>query len=83
MNKAGFISPFKSCSFVAEDPFAQTIVDYQKAEKTSGWHWLGNKDGIAQNALGVVYQDYAQGNIKDAKAFTDTMSQVCAQYYAS
>lgn len=83
VNKAGFISPFKSCSFVAEDPFAQTIVDYQKAEKTSGWHWLGNKDGIAQNALGVVYQDYAQGNIKDAKAFTDTMSQVCAQYYAS
>ncbi len=83
VNKAGFISPFKSCEFVADDPFAQTITDFTKAGKTSGWHWLDNKEGLAQNALGVVYQDYAAGNIPDAAAFTKTVAQVTAQYYAS
>ncbi len=83
VNQAGFISPFKSCEFVAADPFAQTITDYTKAEKTSGWHWLDNKEGLAQNALGVVYQDYAAGNIPDAATFTSTVAQVTAQYYAS
>ncbi len=83
VNKAGFISPFKSCQYVAADPFAQTITDYTQAGKTSGWHWLNNKEGLAQNALGVVYQDYAAGNIPDAATFTSTVAQVTAQYYAS
>ncbi len=83
VKKAGFISPFKSCEFIADDPFAQTITDFTKAGKTSGWHWLDNKEGLAQNALGVVYQDYAAGNIADADAFTQVVGQVTAQYYAS
>jgi raffinose/stachyose/melibiose transport system substrate-binding protein len=83
VNQAGFVSPFKSCSYVAADSFAQTISDYTKAGKTSGWHWLGNKEGLAQNALGVVYQDYASGNIADAAAFTKAVSQVTQQFYAS
>ena len=80
---AGFISPFESCTYVASDPFAQTISDYTHAGKTSGWHWLNNKEGLAQNALGVVYQDYAAGTIPDAATFTKTVSQVTAQYYGS
>lgn len=81
VKKAGFISPFKSCSFVADDPFAETITEYTAAGKTSAWHWLGNKEGLAQNALGVVYQDYASGAIADPQSFTDIVAQVCAQYY--
>lgn len=81
VQKAGFVSPFKSISYVAEDPFAQTITDYTKAGKTSAWHWLGNKEGLAQNALGVVYQDFASGNLDEAK-FVDTVEKVVAQYYA-
>ncbi len=80
---AGFISPFESCTYVASDPFAQTISDYTHAGKTSGWHWLNNKEGLAQNALGVVYQDYAAGTIPDAATFTKTVGQVTAQYYGS
>lgn len=80
--KAGFISPFKSCTFVAEDPFAATISEYTAAGKTSSWHWLKNKAGMDQNALGQVYADYALGTIPDAKAFTSTVSQVLQQYYA-
>ena len=79
---AGFISPFESCTYVASDPFDQTISDYTHAGKTSGWHWLNNKEGLAQNALGVVYQDYAAGTIPDAATFTKTVGQVTAQYYS-
>ena len=81
VEKAGFVSPFKSISYVADDPFAQTITDYTKAGKTSAWHWLGNKEGLAQNALGVVYQDFASGNLDKAK-FVDTVEKVVSQYYA-
>lgn len=80
VEKAGFVSPFKSISYVASDPFAQTISDYTKAGKTSAWHWLGNKEGLAQNALGVVYQDFASGNL-DVNGFVDAVEKVVAQYY--
>ena len=79
---AGFISPFKSCTFVADDPFAATISEYTAAGKTSSWHWLKNKAGLDQNALGQVYLDYALGAIPDAAGFTKTVEQVVGQYYA-
>ena len=41
---AGFISPFKSCKYVADDPFAQTITDFTAAGKTSSWHWLRSEE---------------------------------------
>lgn len=80
--EAGFVSPFKSCKYVANDPFAQTITDYQNAGKTSGWHWLNMKEGIAQNATGQVFGMYAQGQL-DAAGFTDAMASVIADYYAN
>jgi len=80
--KGGFISPFKSCSFVAEDPFAQTIADYTAAGKTSAWHWLKNKSGLDQNATGQLYLDFALGSIPDAEGFTQAMTSVIADYYA-
>lgn len=60
VKEAGFVSPFKSCTIEGDDPFAQTITDYQKAEKTSAWHWSipGFKEGIAQNYTGQVFADY-------------------------
>ena len=81
--KGGFISPFKSCSFIAEDPFAATISEYNAAGKTSAWHWLKNKSGLDQNATGQIYLDYALGSIPDAETFTQVMTQVIADYYAS
>ena len=72
---AGFISPFKSCKYVANDPFAQTITDFTTAGKTSSWHWLKNKASLDQNVLGQLYLDYALGNIPDAATFTQVVSQ--------
>ncbi len=82
VKEAGFISPFKSCTFIADDPFAATITEYTAAGKTSSWHWLKNKAGTDQNALGQLYADYALGSIPDAKAFTSTVAQVLGQYYS-
>ena len=79
---AGFISPFKSCKYVANDPFAQTITDFTAAGKTSSWHWLKNKASLDQNVLGQLYLDYALGTIPDAATFTQVVSQQIAAYYA-
>lgn len=81
VEEAGFISPFKSCQYVASDPFAQTIVDYQNAEKTSGWHWLMTVEGLAQNYTGQVFGDFAAGNL-DVDGFVETLQQVCQSAYA-
>lgn len=80
--EAGFVSPFKSCTYVANDPFAQTIMDYQAAGKTSAWHWLNMKEGLAQNATGQVFGMFAQGQL-DAAGFADAMAAVIADYYAN
>lgn len=82
VEEAGFISPFKSCKYVASDPFAQTIVDWQDAGKTSAWHWLSQKEGIAQNYTGQVYAEYASGNL-DTEGFVKTIQQVTQDCYAN
>jgi raffinose/stachyose/melibiose transport system substrate-binding protein len=79
--EAGFVSPFTSCTYVATDPFAQTMTDYISAGKTSGWHWLGQKEGLAQNAIGQVFADFAAGSL-DTAGFVNAMQQVCTQYYS-
>ncbi len=81
VEEAGFVSPFKSCTYVANDPFAQTITDYMAAGKTSAWHWLSQKEGLAQNAIGQVFADFAAGNM-DADGFAKTIAQVIQGYYA-
>lgn len=82
VEEAGFISPFKSCTYVASDPFAQTIVDWQGEGKTSAWHWLNMKEGLAQNYTGQVFSDYAAGNL-DRDGFVKTMQQVIETCYAN
>ncbi|ETP72059.1 ABC-type sugar transport system, periplasmic component [Lachnospiraceae bacterium JC7] len=81
VNEGGFISPFKSCSFVASDPFAQTISDYTAAGKTSAWHWLNMKEGYAQNYTGQVFADFAAGSM-DKNSFVSTFKQVTESAYA-
>ncbi|MGN0355599.1 MAG: ABC transporter substrate-binding protein [Muricoprocola sp.] len=81
VKEAGFVSPYKSCTVVGEDPFAQTISDYTVAGKTSSWHWSFMKEGLAQNATGQVFAMYAQGQL-DAQGFVDAMTSVIADYYA-
>lgn len=81
VEEAGFVSPFKSCKYIAADPFAQTIADYVAEGKTSAWHWLNMKEGYAQNYTGQVYSDYAAGNL-DTAGFVKTYQQVTQSCYA-
>jgi raffinose/stachyose/melibiose transport system substrate-binding protein len=82
VEECGYVSPFKSCAYVADDPFAQTITDYVAAGKTSSWHWQSAKSDLADNYTGVLFQDYAAGNM-DAETFVQTMEQVTAACYAN
>lgn len=82
VEEAGFISPFKSCTYVAADPFAQAMVDYISEEKTSSWHWLDMKEGYAMNYTGQVFADYASGAL-DTEGFIKTIKQVSEACYAN
>lgn len=82
VKEAGFISPFKSCTVVGDDPFAQTISDYVSAGKTSAWHWLDQKENLGQNYTGQVFADFAAGSI-DAEGFVTVMQQVLETAYAN
>ncbi len=79
VNKAGLISPFNDCAFKAADPFAESIMGYMAAGKTSGWHTMLKKDGL-QNVTCQVFADYAKGTL-DQDAFVSTMAQVISSYY--
>ena len=79
VNKAGLISPFNDCSFKAADPFADSIMSYMAAGKTSGWHTMLKKDGL-QNVTCQVFADYAKGKL-DQAGFVDTMEKVISSYY--
>lgn len=80
VSKAGFISPFKSCTTVASDPFAANIMEWN-AKGASAWHWLEMTDGLAQNYTGQIFADFAAGNL-DVAGFVTAMQQVCATAYA-
>ena len=63
VENAGFISPFKSCKYVASDPFAETVSQYLSSGKTSSWHWMDMEEGMAQNVLAPGINSFAKGEI--------------------
>ena len=79
VNQAGLISPFNDCAFQAADPFAESIMSYMAAGKTSGWHTMLKKDGL-QNVTCQVFAEYAKGTM-DQATFVSTMAQVISSYY--
>ncbi len=79
---AGFISPFKSCSYVANDPFAPVLSEYLASGKTSAWHWMNVKEGLAENVIAPCFYDYAAGST-DAAGFVNALSSGLAQAYGA
>ncbi|WP_036607831.1 ABC transporter substrate-binding protein [Oribacterium sp. P6A1] len=77
---AGFVSPFTSCKYVANDPFAHVVSSYISSGKTSSWHWMNMKEGIAANALGSVFHSYAAGGI-NAEGFVSEIGLKIKNYY--
>ena len=79
VNQANLISPFNDCKYTAADPFAESIMSYMAAGKTSGWHTMLKKDGL-QNKTCQVFAEYAKGTL-DQDGFVKTMAQVISSYY--
>ena len=77
VEEAGFISPFASCTTVATDPLAATVIDHMNRGKTSGWHWLQLPEGLSMNYTGQLFADFAGGNL-DVEGFVKAMQSVCA-----
>ena len=79
VQEGGCVSPFKSCTVVANDPFAGPMSTYVAAGKTSSWHWSGQPSNMAQEGTGVVFQQFAMGKL-DVQGFVDTMAKVIPNY---
>ncbi|MBP3239634.1 MAG: extracellular solute-binding protein, partial [Oribacterium sp.] len=77
---AGFVSPFTSCKYVAKDPFAHVVSAYIASGKTSNWHWMNMKEGIAANALGPVFHRYASGEMTK-EGFVSEVGMAIMDYY--
>ena len=72
VKEAGLNSPFKSCTVVANDPFAATVADYTARGKTSSWHFLEQPANMAEDFTGGIFQDFAMGSI-DRDGFIEDM----------
>ena len=80
VQEAGCVSPFKSCTVVANDPFAGPVSEYAAAGKTSAWHWMGQPSNLAQDVTGAIFQDFAMG-LEDVQSFTEAMTDVIADFF--
>lgn len=83
VEEAGCVSPFKDCTYVASDPFAQTISSYISSGKTSNWHWMQLPEGIGNTEGGLCYSffKYASGEL-DAAGFKADVNRVIQEWYA-
>ncbi|MCR4695646.1 MAG: ABC transporter substrate-binding protein [Pseudobutyrivibrio sp.] len=81
VEQCGYVSPYKSCSYIADDPFAQTITDYLAAGKTSSWHWMNLKEGCQQYYIAPAFYNYAAG-VTDAQGFMDELKAFATDIYA-
>ena len=77
VQEAGCVSPFKSCTVVANDPFAGPVSEYAAAGKTSAWHWMGQPSNLAQDFTGAIFQDFAMGT-EDVQSFVEAMTDIIA-----
>ncbi|MDO4337953.1 MAG: extracellular solute-binding protein [Eubacteriales bacterium] len=82
VEECGTVSPFKSCELVPSTPLAASMIPYIQDGKTYAWDWLWQKEGVAQNATGLVFEAYAKGDL-DRDGFVDMMASTIADYMAA
>ncbi len=76
VQEAGLNSPYKSCTVVANDPFAPTVADFTARGKTSGWHFLEQPANMAEDFTGAIFQDYAKGDINTQEFIDDMVATI-------
>ncbi len=78
VEEAGCVSPYRSCTAIANDPFAGPISAFTAAGKTSSWHWLNQPGNLAQDFTGAIFQDFAMGVIS-TEEFVQDMADTIPQ----
>ena len=81
VEECGYVPQFTT-SYTSKDPFAATIAEYQKAGKTSAWHWTSMKADLCTKT-GSVFQEYAKGTYASAEEFAAAMKEAIEAYYAA
>lgn len=81
VEKAGFISPFKDCKYVASDPFAAVISEYLAAGKTSNWHWMDMPENLGQKGFSYAFNKFASGEL-DKDGFIKELKSIATQWYS-
>ena len=82
VKEAGMISPYKTSTIEPETPLAVSLKKYVDAGETSSWAWSNMPEGLAQNALGLVFDSFAKGSIT-RDDFVTLMKSTMADYIAN
>ena len=81
VKEAGMISPYTNSTIEPETPLAVSLKKYVDTGETSSWAWSNMPEGIAQNALGGVFEALANGSITKEQ-FVTMMDTTIADYIA-
>ena len=81
VKEAGMISPYKNSTVEPDSPLAVSLKKYVDEGKTSSWSWSNMPEGLAQNALGLVFESFAKGDITKDQ-FVTMMKSTMADYIA-
>ena len=81
VKEAGMISPYKNSTIEPGTPLAVSLKKYVDAGETSSWAWSNMPEGLAQNALGLVFESFAKGDITKEQ-FVTMMKSTMAEYIA-
>lgn len=79
VEEAGAVSAYRDCKYVPSTPISADVFSKMQEGTTYSWGWLELPAGMAQNALGPVFELYAKDDINKDE-FVQMMKQTIEDY---